>query len=765
MGDLCKKRVAIVGAGASGLPAIHHALLYGIEPVCFELTENIGGLWRYKEEKRNINGIHLSSVMKSTVINTSKEMGAYSDFLPSSEAPNYMHNRELLKYFEDYADHYELKPYIRFNHCVTRVERAEDYILTGRWNVTFTDNDRNEVTDVFDGVLLATGHHAIPNIPDPWPGQDRFQGKLSHSHDYRDHKGFEDKVVAVVGIGNSGGDICVELSRVCKQVYLVTRRGAWIRKRLGNGGIPVDGVASRFSHNLAYKYLPLSYTNKKLEKDISTWFNHEIYGLKPNSPILSAVATVNDEIPNRIANGTLKIKPNIKGFTEEGIIFEDGSVVDHVDEVVLSTGYWFEFPFVEDGKLIPVQKNEVDLFMNMYPPNLSDHNSLAVIGLIQPVGAIMPMSELQSRVFYDVLTGKTKLPNKENMLKEITHRRKATLQRYVDSPRHTIQVDFVVFMDQLASLIGCKPDFFKIFLRDPALAWKIYSSPPIAATYRVIGPHPWEGARDAIMDFEKRVLTGMSPTGKPALNFHRAIRRIPDESFEEVYNTLEEYTNPCVKGATDILPLIKLRNKDEVKFFLPPVKEREICNVVTLGIGRDVMAELKLKGKYPHCQFLGVDPDKEISGKMFKEDLGGIFIEGVVGAENGEFNASIINKNGIGYHHEVIRHMSFKNLMDEYNEEKFVDLLLIDIEGSEFNLLPFIVDNLEKLPSICQINVELHFPDRYPPMGNNILETFFRMTHQEKFLVLFSEKILNVFYRLYLINVTDPKCRDAYIPD
>ena len=54
-----KKRIAIIGAGASGLPAIHHALLYGLEPVCFEITSNIGGLWKYKEEdERNVKGIY-----------------------------------------------------------------------------------------------------------------------------------------------------------------------------------------------------------------------------------------------------------------------------------------------------------------------------------------------------------------------------------------------------------------------------------------------------------------------------------------------------------------------------------------------------------------------------------------------------------------------------------------------------------------------------------------------------------------------------------
>ncbi|KAE9546095.1 hypothetical protein FO519_010693, partial [Halicephalobus sp. NKZ332] len=95
--------------------------------------------------------------------------------------------------------------------------------------------------------------------------------------------------------------------------------------------------------------------------------------------------------------------------------------------------------------------------------------------------------------------------------------------------------------------------------------------------------------------------------------------------------------------------------------------------------------------------------------------------------------------------------------------DKLIDLLLIDVEGAEFNLLPFLVDNADKLPPICQINVELHYADQYPPMGNNILETFLRMTSQQKYLVLFSNKVGAAFYRLYLINVTDPKCRDAYI--
>ncbi len=65
--------------------------------------------------------------------------------------------------------------------------------------------------------MLCTGHHAHPHIP-KFQSQDRYQGKLIHSHEYKDFSGYENQTVVVVGIGNSGGDIAAELSRVCKEV-------------------------------------------------------------------------------------------------------------------------------------------------------------------------------------------------------------------------------------------------------------------------------------------------------------------------------------------------------------------------------------------------------------------------------------------------------------------------------------------------------------------------------------------------------------------
>ena len=77
--------------------------------------------------------------MKSTVINTSKEMTAYSDFPPKPEVANFMHNSEMLQYLRDYADHYGLQKHIRFNHKVLSINRAPDYAQTGRWRVTYLD--------------------------------------------------------------------------------------------------------------------------------------------------------------------------------------------------------------------------------------------------------------------------------------------------------------------------------------------------------------------------------------------------------------------------------------------------------------------------------------------------------------------------------------------------------------------------------------------------------------------------------------------------
>ncbi len=76
-------------------------------------------------------------VMKSTVINSSKEMTAYSDYPPPSDFANFMHHTQMLRYYKMYAEHHDLLKHIKFNHCVTNVSRTEDFVRTGQWTVNY----------------------------------------------------------------------------------------------------------------------------------------------------------------------------------------------------------------------------------------------------------------------------------------------------------------------------------------------------------------------------------------------------------------------------------------------------------------------------------------------------------------------------------------------------------------------------------------------------------------------------------------------------
>lgn len=64
----------------------------------------------------------------------------------------------------------------------------------------------------------------------------------------------------------------------------------------------------------------------------------------------------------------------------------------------MCTGYHFDFAILEKGELIPVSENRARLYKNMFPPSLANWNSLAIIGLVQPSGSILPAAELQVNI-------------------------------------------------------------------------------------------------------------------------------------------------------------------------------------------------------------------------------------------------------------------------------------------------------------------------------------------------------------------------------
>ncbi len=123
-----------------------------------------------------------------------------------------------VKYFDLYAERFGFENYVKFRHEIIKLEPNSDYEETGKWKITAKDlNIGQTVTDVFDGVMICTGHHVTPSVP-KFKDQDKFKGTILHTHSFKKPNAFEDKTVVVVGIGNSGGDAVVELSTVAKEV-------------------------------------------------------------------------------------------------------------------------------------------------------------------------------------------------------------------------------------------------------------------------------------------------------------------------------------------------------------------------------------------------------------------------------------------------------------------------------------------------------------------------------------------------------------------
>ncbi|GIY64273.1 flavin-containing monooxygenase 5 [Caerostris darwini] len=340
---MAPKRYAVIGGGPMGIASIKCLKEEGMEAVCYERTKYIGGLWRYHDD--DVDG--LASVMKTTVINNSKEMGAISDFPPKADAPNYMHNKQVYEYIMSYAKAFDIERHIQNNKEVVEVGLADDYDETGRLFVVVKDTNTGATSkDVFDGVLVCIGHHVFPNMPS-FPGMEKFKGKIMHTHSLKKVEQFDDKVVVVVGVGNSGMDAAVEISGVAKQVYLSTRRGAWVLPRVGPWGLPFDIQFQRRWFDLLFRTLPYNIVCFFSEKFANERFDHSIYNLKPTHRIWSQHATISDSLPIKLLSGTVLIRKNIKQFVENGVIFDTEDKVTECDAVVFATGYKIKFPIFE----------------------------------------------------------------------------------------------------------------------------------------------------------------------------------------------------------------------------------------------------------------------------------------------------------------------------------------------------------------------------------------------------------------------------------
>ena len=254
-----------------------------------------------------------------------------------------------------------------------------------------------------------------------------------HAHDYRTPDIFEGKRTLVLGIGNSATDIAVESSRVADATFLAMRRGAWIMPKY-LGGMPSDKATTG---PMARAPLAVQSFFLKVALRLSVG-KLEDYGLpKPDHAPLHAHPTVSGDLIGRLGHGDIKVKPNIERLDGDSVVFTDGTR-EKIDIVVYCTGYRITFPFFDEA-VISTQDNQVDLYRRVAS---IDHAGLYFIGLVQPLGAIMPLAEAQSEWVAELIAGQGELPDRSTMAREVAKEQSEMKRRYVTSKRHTIQVDF-----------------------------------------------------------------------------------------------------------------------------------------------------------------------------------------------------------------------------------------------------------------------------------------------------------------------------------
>lgn len=423
-------RTCIIGAGSTGIAVAKALNERGIDFDCFELSDRVGGNWVLG----NVNGV--SSSYSSLHINTSRERMEYSDYPMPKDYPDFPRHDHIAAYFDDYVDHFGFGDRIKFGVGVEHVEPAE----RGGFDVRTSEGE----TVHYDAVVVANGHHWDARWPEPaFPGSDTFEGEQIHAHDYKDESQLRDKDVVVLGMGNSAMDIAVDASYHAKSTILAARRGAWILPKYLFGK-PVD------KENKLLDSMPPAIRFPILQKLLESQFGKPSdYGLpEPDHKLGHAHPTVSGRILDRLAHGAITVKPNIASLEGEIVRFTDGTEA-HADLVVYCTGYKITFPFF-DHEFISADDNRLRLYMYMFHPEIEN---LYFPGLIQPLGAIMPIAERQGVLIGESLVGNYELPARVEMEHEIDEREEKMRKRYVASKRHTIQVDAEPYMRTLAKEI------------------------------------------------------------------------------------------------------------------------------------------------------------------------------------------------------------------------------------------------------------------------------------------------------------------------
>jgi cation diffusion facilitator CzcD-associated flavoprotein CzcO len=342
----------IIGAGPVGLGTARVLKSKGIDYEQAEADDEVGGNWHH-------------GVYRTAHIVACKQVMEFTEFPMPDDYPDFPSQPQIKAYLVNYCDHFKLREQIMFQKKVIRVLPVKNNL----WKVQFADGDEK----LYLGVLVCTGHHWSKKHPS-YPGL--FTGEYFHAKDYRCPSQLAGKKILVIGAGNSGCDIVCEAARVGQGAFLSMRRSIWIfpKSFMGKplGKIQLPRLPDFIQKTLLRMLIRL------------TFGTHAQYNLpKPEYDFFERHPTVSEELPYYLRHGRVKIKPDIKCFEGNEVVFTDGSR-ESFDLIVAATGYHLHFPFLPE-ELVRKENS----FLKVYGyAAYEDYKGLFLIGWQQVRGGV-----------------------------------------------------------------------------------------------------------------------------------------------------------------------------------------------------------------------------------------------------------------------------------------------------------------------------------------------------------------------------------------
>lgn len=304
----------VVGAGPSGLACAATMGRLGLAVAIVDKADTVAAVWH-----RHYDRLHLHS---------DRGHSALPGLAMPREFPRYPSRDQAIDYFERYATHFELRP--MFGRTVQSVRRNAG---SGGWRV---ETDREVLSAPV--VVIATGWADHPHRPH-WPDSERFLGRVMHSIHYRNAAALAGQRVLVVGFGNSGGEIALDLAEAGVDVCLAVRGPVQIvpRDLLGlpilTWSIAESALPPRLADIVNAPAIRLALGPMRgLGLEIAAKGPLRMIAEDQRVPLLDAGTLA------QIRKGAIRVRGGIERFTRDGVVLA-GSGAEAFDCVVLATGF------------------------------------------------------------------------------------------------------------------------------------------------------------------------------------------------------------------------------------------------------------------------------------------------------------------------------------------------------------------------------------------------------------------------------------------